>query len=240
MLEDSEASTIVAGQRFADRFPERQAIVWLDDECANFTQESPENPVNNATPANLAYVIYTSGSTGTPKGVMIEHRSVVNYLYWFNQRRYWRDNFYTLPVITNFTFDASLKQLFASLLRGRQVWMLPDEVISEPSVLVKTLSTRSGTALNCVPTLWNALLDGIESKQTPLPSEALSVLLLGGEKLNRSLADRTLAVFPHAAIWNLYGPTEATANAIAGRITCEGPITLGKPIDNTKVVSPGC
>ena len=129
-----------------------------------------------------------------------------------------------------------MKQLFAPLLRAGQVWILPEEVIGDPSLLVQTLSRRSGIGLNCVPALWNALLEVVESQQVPMSSEALSLLLLGGEHFDSSLSDRTRAVFPDIEIWNLYGPTEATANAIAGRITGERPITLGKPIDNTKVV----
>jgi amino acid adenylation domain-containing protein len=235
MLEDSRALTIVTEQRFADRFPQRQAIlICLDDESANIRQESIENPVTNVTPESLAYVIYTSGSTGNPKGVMIEHRSFVNYLYWFNQAGL-ADKLAVLPVVTKPTFDASLKQLFAPLLRAGQVWILSDEVISEPPVLLKTLSTRSGTVLNCFPGLWNALLELIESNQTLLSSEALSVLLLGGEQVNASLTERTLAVFPHVDIWNLYGPTEATANAIAGKITPERPTGLGRPTANATI-----
>ena len=235
LLEDSRASTVVTEQRFADRFPQHHAILMcLDDESANIAQESIENPATDVTPKSLAYVIYTSGSTGTPKAVMIEHRSVINYLYWFNHAVP-ADELQILPAITKLTFDASLKQLFAPLLQAGRVWILPDEVISDPPVLVKTLSTRSETSLNCVPTLWNALLDVVESGQTSLSREALSVLLLGGEQLNTSLTDRTLAIFPRIKIWNLYGPTEATANAIAGTITCDKPIGLGKPIANTAI-----
>ncbi len=39
------------------------------------------NPVTAAHSRNLAYVIYTSGTTGRPKGVMIEHASLVDYVY---------------------------------------------------------------------------------------------------------------------------------------------------------------
>ncbi len=35
--------------------------------------------------SDLAYVIYTSGTTGNPKGVMIEHKSILNLLYWTNR-----------------------------------------------------------------------------------------------------------------------------------------------------------
>jgi acyl carrier protein len=50
------------------------------------------------------------------------------------------------------------------------------------------------------------------------------------------LAERTLAIFPRTEVWNLYGPTEATANAIAGKITCDKPVGLGRPIANTAVI----
>ncbi|MED1518362.1 AMP-binding protein, partial [Bacillus paranthracis] len=44
------------------------------------TDNSPLESVNR--PSDLAYMIYTSGTTGKPKGVMIEHRNVVNTIYW--------------------------------------------------------------------------------------------------------------------------------------------------------------
>jgi amino acid adenylation domain-containing protein len=233
ILDDSRLSTIISEQRFVERFAERGAILTcLDD--ASITQESIENPRTNVAPENSAYVIYTSGTTGTPKGVMIEHRSLVNYVYWFNQT-VMAGKAPILPAVTKLTFDASLKQLFAPLLRGGQVWILPDDVISEPTLLVEMLSTGSRTGLNCVPTLWNTLLEIIESQQVPMSTEALSVLLLGGEQFHSSLIDRTQAVFPDVEIWNLYGPTEATANALAGRVNCERRIGLGKPIANVRI-----
>ena len=234
ILEDSGILAVITERKFSERFPKGAALLCLDDEWAKLSRESPEDLVNVATPANLAYVIYTSGTTGNPKGVMVEHRSLVNYLYWFDRAAVGRSHD-KLPVVSNFTFDASLKQLFAPLLRSRPIWILPDEMVIEPAALVEKLAAYSGVGLNCVPTLWSGLLDEIELKQTRFSGQTLSALLLGGEELSPSLLERTFAVFPDLEVWNLYGPTEATANAIVGRITRQGPITLGTPIGNTQV-----
>ena len=58
---------------------------------------------------------------------MIEQQSLVNYLCWFNKSPLAKD-LRRLPVITMPTFDASLKQLFAPLLRGAEVWIPPGGV----------------------------------------------------------------------------------------------------------------
>ena len=63
----------------------------------------------------------------------------------------------------------------------------------------------------------------------------LSSLFLGGEQLDKSLIDRTFGALPDVEIWNLYGPTEATGNAIVGKISRGKPVSLGRPIANTKI-----
>ena len=41
--------------------------------------------------------------------------------------------------------------------------MLPEEVMAEPAALLLALCTRTKVGLNCVPTLWRAMLQAIES-----------------------------------------------------------------------------
>jgi surfactin family lipopeptide synthetase A len=235
MLEDAQVSVLLTQQRARDRLPESQRrIVCLDTSWGKIAQENGSNPKTEVRERNLAYVIYTSGTTGIPNGVMVEHRSLVNYLRWFNEAPL-SEKLGILPVTARPTFDASLKQLFAPLLKGGPVWLLPEEVVNQPAALLKTLTARLMAGLNCVPSLWKAMLDAIDSDQEFAPPESPSFLFLGGESFDKPLIDRTLATFRGMEIWNLYGPTEATANATAGRIFPDGAITLGRPIANMQV-----
>ena len=128
MLEDARAPVLLTQAQIAASMPEHRAhVLCLDSGWEAIARESEENPVSGATAGNLAYVIYTSGSTGQPKGVMIEHSGLVNYLCWVSEGLL-GDALAHVPLTTKLTFDMCLKQLFPSLLRGGQVWMLPEEV----------------------------------------------------------------------------------------------------------------
>jgi amino acid adenylation domain-containing protein len=176
----------------------------------------------------LAYVLYTSGSTGEPKGVMVEHRSLLNYLSWADEVLL-RD-VERLPLLTRLGFDASLKQIFVPLLRGRPVWIVSRETVSRPLHLLAQLADEPASGVNCVPSLWRTFLDEVEAAgQAPgVPG----TLLLGGEGFDEDLLRRSWAAFPGLRIWNLYGPTEATANATGGVIGSPEAVSLGRPVAN--------
>lgn len=182
---------------------------------------------------DIAYVLYTSGSTGRPKGAMITHRGLSNYLAWVNDALY-DDRVRTIPFLTKLTFDACLKQMLAPLIRGGEVWVQPKDTASQPSLLLDALASRPNLGLNCVPSLWSALLEEISSIEG-FPVGNIQGLYLGGEALDRALVDRTIERFPHVRIRNLYGPTETTANASSAVIGVGDPITIGHPIANTKI-----
>ncbi len=256
MVRDARAAVVLAGPRPAAALPGGAAhLVALDGdgfttrsgEPGRAAGRSPRRP-GRAHPRNLVYVIYTSGSTGVPKGVGVEHRSLASYLMWVNGTLC-AATARALPAVTPPSFDASLKQLLAPLLRGDEVWMLPEEVVARPADLLGRLARREAVGLNCVPSLWAALLDAIEAGEAEASAGSLRALLLGGERIDAGILERTRAALPGLRVWNLYGPTEATANVAAGRLEPGGPITIGRPVAGARIylldgrldpVPPGC
>jgi amino acid adenylation domain-containing protein/non-ribosomal peptide synthase protein (TIGR01720 family) len=238
MVKDSGADMIMTSRRLMDFVKSlgELSVISLDDDDLFFEGYDDDHkvPTNVARPGNLAYVIYTSGSTGLPKGTLIEHKSLVNYLCWFNTQLM-VDGGVRLPLITKLTFDASLKQLFAPLLRGDEVLIFPDDVVAQPARLLQALAAHHQFGLNCIPSLWKAIIDVLINNAAMLPMDNLSHLFIGGERLSPDLVKRSFETLPHLRIWNLYGPSETTANACAARIVSQGDVTIGRPIANTQI-----
>ena len=206
-------------------------VVPADDEPAGTTPRgtTPRRPTR---PDGLAYIIYTSGSTGRPKGVAVEHHCLARYLRWWNET-VMAGRVDVMPAVSEPSFDGSLKQLFAPLARGGEVWLIPPEVVRDPAALLARLdgwARRRGPAhrlgFTSIPSLWNAMLDALDAGA---PAPRLAALALGGDHFPPRLTERTWAHLPGLEIWNCYGPTETTATAAAGPVTPGEAPTIGAP-----------
>jgi len=234
MLADAAPPLVLSAAPWRAALPDHPGMVLcLDADWDVLVGKREDDPENGIDAHSLAYIIYTSGSTGQPKGVMGEHGGLINYLSWVN-RELVGGRALSLPVTTRLSFDMSLKQLLAPLLRGGTVWLLPEAVLAEPVALLAAVAGEPGLVLNGVPSWWRTLLEAIQSGQAPAP-EHLVELWFGGEPLSPELVARTRARLPQVQIWNIYGPTEATANAAATRLAPGDPLTIGRPIANTQL-----
>ncbi|WP_017317818.1 non-ribosomal peptide synthetase [Mastigocladopsis repens] len=229
MLEDAQAPVLLTKQRWVERLGRHNSqIICLDKDWETIAQESEDNPTSNITANNLAYVIYTSGSTGKPKGVQIEHRGLLNLVFW-HQKTFAVSPLDRVTQIAGVAFDAYGWEILPYLSAGASIYFPDDETKLFPEKLQDWLVSKAIT-ISFVPTpLAEKLLLLDWSNNT-----ALRILLTGGDKLHQyPLAEYAFQVI------NNYGPTENTVVTTSYQIPVKNqadvPPAIGRPIANTQV-----
>ncbi|MGW4437004.1 amino acid adenylation domain-containing protein [Streptomyces sp. NPDC004596] len=182
-------------------------------------------PFDRSDPGASAYVIYTSGSTGTPKGVQVGHRALVNFL-WTMARTPGFGSTDSLLAVTTVCFDIAGLELYLPLVRGGTVEVLSAAVAADGFALRERLERSAPTVLQATPTTWQMLLTAGWRGDPALRA------LCGGEPLPGELADRLAPLV--GALHNMYGPTETTIWSTADRVRPGEPVTIGRPVGNTR------
>ena len=166
---------------------------------------------------DLAYLIYTSGTTGVPKGVAVTHANLAHLA---------QSSPAGLPggqVWTqchSYAFDFSVWEIWAALLGGGRLVVVPDEVARSPEDFHDLLVAERVNVLTQTPSAV-----GVHSPQG-LESVAL---LLGGEPCPGEVVERWA---PGRVVINAYGPTEATvyASMSAPLVAGSGVVPIGAPV----------
>jgi amino acid adenylation domain-containing protein/non-ribosomal peptide synthase protein (TIGR01720 family) len=225
MLDDARVSVLLTQEHLLDRLPAHQArVVAVDRAAAGIAAESADPVDGGASPGNLAYVIYTSGSTGKPKGVQITHSAVVNFLNSMRKKPgLTRED--TLLAVTTLSFDIAGLELYLPLVCGARLLLVSRETTQAGEKLREVLERKGVTAMQATPATWRLLLAAGWLGERSLK------ILCGGEALPRDLANQLLATC--GSLWNVYGPTEATIWSTLDQVGGAGPITIGRPLDNT-------
>src|SRR5436190_6200260 len=118
---DGMLPTVVTQNRLVGRLPAGASrVVVLDAGFAAIADVPATDAHAKVFPRDLAYVIYTSGSTGKPKGVMIEHRSLVNYIWWARQK-YSANQRLSWPLFSSLAFDLTVTSIFTPLISGGRI-----------------------------------------------------------------------------------------------------------------------
>jgi non-ribosomal peptide synthetase component F len=197
MLSDSACRLVITEEKYAAQAVRAAAPAIVDIRC--FPSGKPENPMPIAASGHLAYVIYTSGSTGKPKGVMIEHRSVVNFL--FSMQRepgFLKDD--VLLSVTTISFDIAVLELFLPLVSGGKVVIVSREMASDGTRLGDSIRESQATVMQATPTAWRLL---VEADRNNVPRgqflrPAAGQIEAGfplGDSIVRSSQDRTVDQF---------------------------------------------
>jgi amino acid adenylation domain-containing protein len=234
LLRDSRAGLVLTQERHRGLFDGLGARVACLD--APHEGDHDGTPVAKAvTPDHLAYVIYTSGSTGLPKGVMLPNRAVVNYLA-YCLSAYPAAEGAGSPVHSPLGFDLTVTSLWAPLLAGRPVRLLPEH--TGPGSVEGLATALKAGGLGLVK-LTPAHLVALGQLLPPEAARgAARALVIGGE----ALLGEDLAFWaehaPDTRLINEYGPTEATVGCCVYEATSRpvppGPVPIGRPIANAR------
>ncbi|WP_375511200.1 amino acid adenylation domain-containing protein [uncultured Nostoc sp.] len=242
MLLDSQVSVLLSQQMLLNKLPEHQAsLVCLEQDWEVISQKSEENLVSSVKAENLAYVIYTSGSTGRPKGVLISHSSLANHCCTI-QQKYKLDFNDRVLQFASINFDASLEQIFPTLIVGATLVLRDSDVWTARSFCQKILDFGL-TVVNFPTAYWQQLVKQLVENPELNVKNQLRLVIVGGDSiLPESLSLWKQSSFSSVYLLNAYGPTEATITATLFEIPAqfgEGTnpqrVPIGRPLANKTI-----
>ncbi|MBB4042091.1 amino acid adenylation domain-containing protein [Microvirga flocculans] len=203
---------VIAHERLRSAVSREHANVVVLDAGFEAISSQPETDVPSAAvPDGLAYIIYTSGSTGTPKGVMIEHRSLVNYIWW-SARVYASGESLSWPLFSSLAFDLTVTTLFTPLITGGRIVVYRGDPGLESMVVLKVIDDNAVDIMKLTPSHLAIIRD------RDLRHTRLRKFIVGGEEFKTEIArDITKAIAHPIEIYNEYGPTEATVGCMIHR-----------------------
>lgn len=189
---------------------------------------STKNVKNGLISSNLVYCIYTSGSTGKPKGVLVEHRNLVNLLWWQKEEVYKMTSDERVLQFSTITFDPSAEQIFIAFLTGAGLVVVNKYTLLDVKALEKYIIAKKVTHIHAVPTY----LAELSIKDM----SCVKRVITGGESCLPALAEKWNQ---HCTFINEYGPTETTITSVEYVFERSGNlysfIPIGRPVANTQI-----
>lgn len=227
IAEAVDAAALVTRQALRERIdPDsiRPAVLLDGADAEDLIRGRDADPPRLAGPGNAAYVLFTSGSTGRPKGVVVPHQAVVNTLE-HARRRFAQGPPIRLAQMSALTFDASVLEIFLTLLNGGRVHLIPREVILSGEQLVWELERLQISHAFTVP----AVLALLPPRDLP----ALRNMTVGGDRCPADAAERWAG---GRNFLNVYGPTETViyTTCYAGTRAGAQILPIGRPIANNE------
>ncbi|MCS0635755.1 amino acid adenylation domain-containing protein [Streptomyces sp. LP05-1] len=235
LLEHSGTTLVLATPETAAVLGDRP-VLDVTDPAVPAADGGDLEPV--AGPGDPCYVIYTSGSTGRPKGVVVEHRAIVNRLWWM-QRGYPLGADDVILHKTPFTFDVSVWEIFWWSLAGAAVATLPNGDERDPARIAERIAESRATTLHFVPSMLHAFLTYTRAAGTTGRLGSLRRVFASGEALAATQVQLFHETLPDTSLTNLYGPTEAAVDVSwydCDTLDATRSVPIGRPIDNIRLV----
>ena len=246
MLADSAAAILLtAADAVKNRLPtgasgQRETIHLDENDVANRGGEGP-NPANVNSPDDLVHVIYTSGSTGKPRGVLINHRSLVNFVFDLQTNTYRHfGSRLNLAVVAPFAFAGSVKQVFPALLFGHTLAIVPEAARFDGRLLLDFFDRHAVDISDGTPAHIKLMIQAFLSR--PVRRSPLKHMNISADTLPKQLVKTFLDTLepPRPVIYNMYGPTECCVDVTAYAVDPAAlgafrTVPIGPPMANSRI-----
>ncbi|MEJ2640359.1 MAG: non-ribosomal peptide synthetase [Desulfosarcinaceae bacterium] len=205
ILDEAEPKVVVTKKAYLDRldFDHGATVLCIDKDPAWMLGSYDPTKVADQSLDHLAFVAYSSGTTGEPKGIQDPHRGAVHSY----MRRYEISDYRVGDrVACNIFF---VWELLRPLLRGGTIYVIPDDTIYDPKLLVDFLGAHRITETLMTPSLLETVLNSLSADRLGAALKDLKVLWLNGEVVTLTLRERALAALPqNTRLLNTYSISE--------------------------------
>lgn len=198
----------------------------IDITLANTEEQSDHascyHSAENVNAESPSYTIFTSGSTGEPKGISIKHKSVLNMIESAREIMQIKAGVRVLQF-ASLTFDASIWEIFTTLLSGGTLVLAQNSILSNTESFVGFLTENRINVITLPPSFLAIL------PKSSMPF--LETIVVAGERCPSSVAQKWCSEY---RLVNAYGLSECSVCSSFHIIknSCEHKI-IGRPLTNT-------
>ena len=233
IIQDSNSKFLVANGQYVNTF--KDSAICIDVNPILSLPDVKENVKFEYDLNSIAYILYTSGTTGKPKGILISNYNVVHLLFSTRNRIVQtEDDVWTL--FHTYTFDFTTWEIYASLLFGGKLVIVPKETTLNPKDFLQLLIKEQVTILNQTPAFFYKLMEEEKAENIEPDKLKIRAILAGGEAVYAKPFKYWHQKYPNTILIDVYGPTESTAFATMCRITEEdlknNETYIGYPLQN--------
>ncbi|HEX6370552.1 MAG TPA: AMP-binding protein, partial [Longimicrobium sp.] len=231
---------VTPGPRLELMLRDCEPAVLLNARTAGFAPAAAEasadvaGPVDVA-PTDLVNILYTSGSTGKPKGVAISLGATTAFVDWAAEAIGVTEHD-RVSSHASFAFDLSIFDIYASLVRGATIVLVPELQRGMAPFLARLIERHAITIWYSVPSIVTKMAEVCAREGRELGS--VRQLIVAGEAFRGGALPVIRQVFANARIHNWYGPTETnvvTYHEVRPSDPPEGSVPIGRACPYAKL-----